>query len=156
MNNWVENCDLFTRPVFICNPIHTYFRVPKRKRGRPKKNPRDSDEEFELRKKLNFDEWVINHNFKCAKCDESVQGFQPALDHMIEKHDEIEKEGPNDNLNKPSYPCILCSMTFGRRELVKKHLQGHIQDEENEEPETEVNTNVFLDFEDRYDFTNSF
>ena len=76
---------------------------------------------------MNFDEWVINHNFKCAKCDESVQGFQPALDHMIEKHEEIEKEGQNnDNLGRPSYPCILCSMTFGRRELVKKHLQGRV------------------------------
>ena len=147
----MENSGIFFAAFCIYNPIHTYFRVPKRKRGRPKKNPRDSDEEFELRKKLNFDEWVINHIFKCAKCDESVQGFQPALDHMIEKH-EIEKEGQNDdNLSKPSYPCILCSMTFGRRELVKKHLQGHIQDEENEEPETEVNTNLFLDFEDRYD-----
>ena len=103
---------------------------------------------------MNFDEWVINHNFKCAKCDESVQGFQPALDHMLEKHEK--KEGQNDNLGRPSYPCILCSMTFGRRELVKKHLQGHIQDEENEEPETEVNTNVFLDFEDRYGITNLF
>ena len=75
---------------------------------------------------------------------------------MIEKH-EIEKEGQNDSFEgRPSYPCILCSMTFGRRELVKKHLQGHIQIEENEEPETEVNTNVFLDFEDRYDSTKIF
>ena len=87
-----------------------YFRVPKRKRGRPRKKPRDSDEEFELRQKSNFEDWVITHIFKCATCGESVQGFQPALDHVNDKHGDI--EGKNDDLSKPSYPCILCPLTF--------------------------------------------
>ena len=127
-------------------------RVPKRKRGRPRKKPRDSDEEFELKKKLNFEDWVIQHIFKCATCDESIQGFQPALDHVTQKHSE---KSQNENSGKPSYPCILCPMTFGRRELVKRHLKGHILEaEENEEPEPEINSNTFLDFEDRFVFLN--
>ena len=64
------------------------FRLPKRKRGRPRKNPRDFDEDFEFGNKFDSDDWIINHIFTCATCDESVQGFQLALDHMNEKHDD--------------------------------------------------------------------
>ena len=116
-------------------PVKKSPKIEKRKRGRPKK--------IDLEDELINDEWQTSYEFTCCICHVQVQGFQAVLKHMSTKHkDKTELD--------PPYRCILCPNTFARREQIKKHLQSHVL-EANQD--TTDKTDNWLDFEDELQHT---
>ena len=120
--------------------------IPKRsapkKRGRPRKKPKSEfEDDPDFKKEVpDHTDWVYSHVFACFECSEQVTGFQGALEHVSEKHQDSEQ----DLDGKPSYPCIVCPSSFGRKEHMKRHLYTHVVEEGNEDNKI----NILLDFED--------
>ena len=61
-------------------------------------------------------------NSRCYKCSEDCQGYKSAVDHMVSEHDGVlAEDGSKQHL------CALCPKVFGRRDHLKRHMYGHVE-----------------------------
>ena len=58
------------------------------------------------------------NNSRCHLCSAECRGYKLAVDHMTSKH----SDG-----NDRHFLCIACSKVFGRRDHLKRHLSGHVE-----------------------------
>ena len=69
--------------------------------------------------------WESEHIFKCLMCNETVQGFEAALDHARDSH----PPDVSEDETATNYTCIVCTQNFRRKEQARKHLESHVKGE---------------------------